>query len=290
MAFPVGSTETIPFRIVAIGPGGYLSGPRPLSKGLGTGLLTGQSDLGRRRSDADSAMKLRSALLIACLIVVPLLAMVSHKIPAATRAAVREKLWSPIVGALSPKPASVQPPNAEPAAGEPTLSGVPIDPTAPAVGEGLDPIRQRRSAVIGTAPTDPIRLPEPTPSIDPSSRPREQSAPSALTAPPPAILVGAESSLPIGEANGRELLEARLRALGATQIDWTPAQGGDGFHRCSCRIPAEPTGQLHRVFQAAAADPLTALDNLVGQVTAWSMRSGGAAEGEMAAGASMPRR
>lgn len=242
----MGSTETVPFRIVAIGPGGYLPGPRPLSTGLGTGLLTGYSDLGRRRSDADSAMKLRSALLITCLIVVPLLAMVSHKIPAATRAAVREKLWSPIVRALAP--AAVQPATAVPAAGEPT------------------------------------------PSIDPSPRPWEQTAPSPPTAPPPTILVGAESSLPIGEANGRESLEARLRALGATQIDWTSAQGGDGLHRCSCRIPAEPTGQLHRVFQAAAADPLAALDNLVGQVSAWSMRTGGAAEGGMAAGATMPRR
>ena len=242
----MGSTETVPFRIVAIGPGGYLPHPCPLSTGLGTGFLTGHSDLGRRRSDADSAMKLRSALLIACLIVVPLLAMVSHKIPAATRAAAREKLWSLIVGALVP--AAVQPATAVPAAGEPT------------------------------------------PSIEPFSRPWEQTAPTPPTAPPPTILVNAESSLPIGEANGRESLEARLRALGATQIDWTPAQGGDGLHRCSCRIPAEPTGQLHRVFQAAAADPLAALDNLVGQVSAWSMRTGGAAEGGVAAGATMPRR
>ena len=216
----MGSTETVPFRIVAIGPGGYLPGSRSLSTGLGTGLLTGHSDLDRRRSDANSAMKLRSALLIACLIVVPLLAMVSHKIPAATRAAVRKKLWSPIVRALSP--AAVQPATAEPAAGEPT------------------------------------------PSIDPFSKPWEQTAPSPPTAPPP--------------------------TMGATQIDWTPAQGGDGLHRCSCRIPAEPTGQLHRVFQAAAADPLVALDNLFGQVSAWSMRSEGAAEGGMAAGAPMPRR
>ena len=245
-AFPVGSTETIPFRIVTIGPGGYLSGPRTLSTGLGNGLLTGHSDLGRRRSDANSAMKLRSALLIACLIVVPLLAMVSHKIPATTRAAVRENLWSPIVRALAP--AAVQPATAVPAAGEPT------------------------------------------PSIDPFPRPWEQPPPSPPTASPSTILGGAESSLPIGEANGRESLEARLRALGATQIDWTSAQGGDGLHRCSCRIPAEPTGQLHRVFQAAAADPLAALDNLVGQVSAWSMRTGGAAEGGMAAGATMPRR
>ncbi|MEI8317912.1 MAG: hypothetical protein WCH79_08195, partial [Planctomycetia bacterium] len=65
-------------------------------------------------------MKLRSALLIACLIVVPLLAMVSHKIPAATRAAAREKLWSLMIGALVP--AAVQPAPAAPAAGEPTPS------------------------------------------------------------------------------------------------------------------------------------------------------------------------
>lgn len=215
-------------------------------------------------------MKLRSALLIACLIVVPLLAMFSHKVPTATRAAIRERLWDPMVrplasalglGATSPtSPAPRQ------ATASPVEDALPGPPRAFASSESA-------STDIGPPAADPLNPLQPTrgPGL------REPDAAIAGNTPPPAILLGSDDSLPIGGATGLESLEARLRALGATRIDWTPGQGGDGLHRCSCRIPAEPSGQLHRIFQAAATDPVAALDNLVGQVTAWSMRSGGTA-------------
>ena len=215
-------------------------------------------------------MKLRSALLIACLIVVPLLAMFSHKVPTATRTAIRERLWDPVIrplasalglGATSPtSPAPRQ------AADSPVEDPFPGPPTAFASSGSA-------STDIGPAAADPLQTLQATRA---SSLHQPDTAIAGNT-PPPAILLGSDDSLPIGGATGRESLEARLRALGATRIDWTPAQGGDGLHRCSCRIPAEPSGQLHRIFQAAATDPVAALDNLVGQVTAWSMRSGGTA-------------
>ena len=191
-------------------------------------------------------MKLRSALLIACLIVVPLLAMFSHKVPTATRSAIRERLWDPM-----------------------------IRPLATAIGLGAAPPTSLapRQAAASPPPADPLQPFQPAQALGQ----RESDIAIAGKAPPPSILLGSDDSLPIGVAAGRESLEARLRALGASRIDWTPSQGGDGLHRCSCRIPAEPTGQLHRVFQAAATDPVAALDNLVGQGTAWSMRSGGTA-------------
>jgi hypothetical protein len=181
-------------------------------------------------------MKLRSALLVACMIVVPLLAMFSHKIPSATRVAVRRQMWEPV-----------------------------IDTARAACG--LPAVDQRAPAPF--LPTGPMAGPSPT-------APRAEPGPSTAT--PPAALQGAIEAQPmevgsgLGADGSRLGLEARLRSLGATRIEWTPAQGGDGLHRCSCRIPAEPTGQLHRVFQAAAADPVAALDSLVGQVTTWSMR------------------
>ena len=215
-------------------------------------------------------MKLRSALLIACLIVVPLLAMFSHKVPTATRTAIRERLWDPVIrplasalglGATSPtSPAPRQ------AADSPVEDPFPGPPTAFASSGSA-------STDIGPAAADPLQTLQATRA---SSLHQPDTAIAGNT-PPPAILLGSDDSLPIGGATGRESLEARLRALGATRIDWTPGQGGDGLHRCSCRIPAEPSGQLHRIFQAAATDPVAALDNLVGQVTAWSMRSGGPA-------------
>jgi hypothetical protein len=191
-------------------------------------------------------MKLRSALLIACLIVVPLLAMFSHKVPSATRVAIRERLWNPM-----------------------------IEPLASALGLGASPPTSTPSRKAA----DSSPLADPLQPLQPAQAPGLHEPDTAIrgNAPLPAILLGSNDSPPIGGAAGRESLEARLRALGATRIDWTPGQGGDGLHRCSCHIPAEPTGQLHRVFQSAATDPLAALDNLVGQVTAWSMRSGSTA-------------
>ncbi len=225
-------------------------------------------------------MKFRSALLIACLIVVPLLAMVSHKIPAATRIAIRERLWDPMFGAIastlglgSPTPSSPFP---RQTAASPPLAE-PVGAEEEALPGPLDAVAGPRSAPADIA-LPPADLGEPSQRQQPLGQGlRGPDSAREAASLPPAILRGSDDSLPIGGGTGRESLEARLRALGATRIDWTPGQGGDGLHRCSCRIPAEPTGQLHRVFQAAATDPVAALDNLVGQVTAWSMRSGGTA-------------
>lgn len=219
-------------------------------------------------------MKFRSALLIACLIVVPLLAMVSHKVPAATRTAIRERLWDPMIAAVglgSPTPLrpSQRQASSLPKSADPGVTAAEAIPAPPAALAGAG------SAAADIAPSTTVRgEPLEQPSVPLGRAPDPAFAATTL---PPAILHGADDSLPIGGGTGRESLEARLRALGATKIDWTPGQGGDGLHRCSCRIPAEPTGQLHRVFQASAADPVAALDNLVGQVTAWSMRTGGTA-------------
>lgn len=237
-------------------------------------------------------MKLRSALLIACLIIVPLLAMVSHKIPAATRVAVRQHLWDPMIGRLAVTLGLVEPPTA-PTAPLPSAAPDPTDVhrSPAATADAIAPAVTMPLASL--APPPPSDLGAPLPDASPAARQGSQPSPPEG---PPAILGGLDTAVPIGGAagsgggTGRELLEARLRSLGATRIDWTPAQGGDGLHRCSCRIPAEPTGQLHRVFQSSASDPVAALDNLVGQVTAWSMRTAGPPGRGVAVGPSTPLR
>ena len=249
-------------------------------------------------------MKLRSALLVACMLVVPLLAMFSHKCPAGTRAAARRQLWDPIVDTVAaafglpsadrkPRlppspPTSILPESS--AASAPSLDSTPgpgstrrrdsipdIVPRFPGAVSGSPESPPDPLSTVGLPPARGAWSSPPAPSSPPS--PGVASAAPAFAAPPRA-LPGAPDAHPIAGAAGfgtgadRDSLESRLRSLGATSIDWTPAQGGDGLHRCTCRIPAEPTGQLHRVFQASATDPLTALDSLVGQVTAWSMRAG----------------
>ncbi len=248
-------------------------------------------------------MKLRSALLVACMIVVPLLAMFSHKISSATRAAARQQLWDPLVDTAAaalglplvdrkppvppPTPSSIAPDSSAgltpagefPPADQKTDADHPMPDIVPRFHGPADAAGPLASATIpltdGQAQpgdrviVDPIPTPPTRDGLTDAAAPREppRSLPGTPDAQPMARLDG------LGTAGGeRDLLESRLRSLGATSIEWTPAQGGDGLHRCTCRIPAEPTGQLHRVFQASATNPVTALDSLVGQVTAWSMR------------------
>jgi hypothetical protein len=64
-----------------------------------------------------------------------------------------------------------------------------------------------------------------------------------------------------------------LVALGAIGFEFVAADAGSPRHRCSCRLPADPSGQLQRVFQAADEDPRAALDQLLAEVRAWQRRS-----------------
>ena len=46
-------------------------------------------------------MKFRSFVLVTCMLVVPLLAMFSHKIPAELRGAIRTRVWKPAMQAIA---------------------------------------------------------------------------------------------------------------------------------------------------------------------------------------------
>jgi len=190
-------------------------------------------------------MRVRSSILLACMVIVPAMAMFSHKVPAETRRQLRQALWGQVQHALVPADAAASEP-------EPTLA-IPIPPVAPSAppdswGAAIGQERADRDAVrplFGDASTlvadrGPGGLPEAMPA---NAIPRD-----------------------------RARLEARLRDLGCAAVEWTPEAGADGSLRCSCRIRAEPTGQLQRVFQASGPDPVAALEALVGEVTAWSAR------------------
>jgi hypothetical protein len=45
-----------------------------------------------------------------------------------------------------------------------------------------------------------------------------------------------------------------------------------GLHRCSCRVAADPSGQLQRVFQSSGRDPAAAMQQLLEQVEVWKER------------------
>ncbi|NDC62465.1 MAG: hypothetical protein EBZ59_00395 [Planctomycetia bacterium] len=198
-----------------------------------------------------SVMKFRSCLLFACMIVVPLLAMFSHRIPPEFRQAVRDRAWEPARRSLAAA-LDVESPAAA------SRDGFPPQPTAAVVANPAD--EPARVDVAGTpqAPgglrddlTGGLRV------AGPAVAPATVSSPSAVAT---------------EEVRTRRNVEDRLAALGAISFDCQPLQGGEGIHRCSCRMAADPTGQLQRVFQSSGPDPISAMTSLLDQVTTWKER------------------
>lgn len=173
-------------------------------------------------------MKIRTFLLLACMIVVPMLAMFSHKIPPDFRQAARRHLWEPAQRAL--------------AGGE----------TAP------------EPAVVASMPT--VAISETPVAPNPASPDRAPSF--GEPGPAPSALARAAATPP---ASPREI-ESRLAALGGFAVECVPVTGDGGMHRSSCRVAADPSGQLQRVFQSSGRDPAAAMQQLLEQVEVWKER------------------
>lgn len=192
-----------------------------------------------------SVMKLRSCLLLACMAIVPLVAMFSHKIPRDWRLAAQR-----LARGEAPVPPTPQSPAPVPPAPVATAA-VPVAATPP----------PQRSAAPPVPPLVPAAPPaEPALALVDVAKPMSPVPTSPAAAPGPA-----------DTARDRLMIEDQLRALGAVSIECVPMMQGTS-HRCSCRVPADPSGQLQRVFQSSNPDPVVALKNLHGQVQFWKHR------------------
>ena len=190
-------------------------------------------------------MKLRSCLLLACMAIVPLVAMFSHKIPRDWRLAAQR-----LARGEAPVPPTPQSPAPVPPAPVATAA-VPVAATPP----------PQRSAAPPVPPLVPAAPPaEPALALVDVAKPMSPVPTSPAAAPGPA-----------DTARDRLMIEDQLRALGAVSIECVPMMQGTS-HRCSCRVPADPSGQLQRVFQSSNPDPVVALKNLHGQVQFWKHR------------------
>ena len=127
----------------------------------------------------------------------------------------------------------------------------------------------------------PPARPEAMRSAAPLSAASEPAAPPPVAAPPvvaaPAPAAGLQTpSAPHATspaAAGRRALEDRLLELGATAIECQPLPGGGGALLASCRVAADPSGQLQRLFQAVGPEPTAALETLRADVEAWRIRT-----------------
>jgi hypothetical protein len=172
-------------------------------------------------------MKLRSCLLIACMAVVPVLAMFSHKIPRDWRLAAQRFVRGEGFARVESVARGGELTRVE----EPAPSGEPAVPL-----------------VAAPAPTPPTPLPTTGVVMSSGFSPSQDD---------PAVV--------------RAEVERQLAALGAVSFECVRIPTG-GQHRCSCRVSADPSGQLHRVFQSSNPDPTVALKNLLGQVQFWKHR------------------
>ena len=187
-------------------------------------------------------MKCRSLLLVACMLIVPLLAMFSHKIPADVRASMRRGLRDALGHCL----------------GRPAEAGVP----APAAAVPTDSIARTDFVVDAQearSDADPV-----------ASGTTAAQQPSGDAVASPALV--AQLADRSRQARDQQSVEARLKDLGAMAFDCQPLPGAGGLFSSSCRVPVDASGQLQRVFQATGADPLAATESLAQQVAAWRQR------------------
>jgi hypothetical protein len=201
-------------------------------------------------------MRFRALLLVACMLVVPLLAMFSHHIPAEIRAAMRRNLRVTLADWLGR-----------------TAEAGPPTPVADRSGAQVaTKIDRATSAVVATSAADPATA---------GLRPVAETA-SDPVVPPPSVTRLADRSR---QARDQLSIESQLKDLGAVSFDCQPLPGGGGLHSSSCRVPVDASGQLQRVFQATGPDPVAASENLLQQIVAWRQRAAAARPPVVTAGA-----
>lgn len=214
-------------------------------------------------------MRFRSCVLLSCMLVVPLLAMFSHRIPAEAREAVRTHVWQPAVATVSGLVGKM----VDTAPQHSTAAGAAEEtPTIPAETVAGQPrpvasIGEPANLAGSSAAVPPPRAAVPDHPLatapQPGTMPAAESAPTVAATPP-----ATEAA-----AGRRRLIEASLTNLGAVAIRCEPLAGHAGMHVGSCHVAIDAGGQLQRVFQAAGADPDTALEHLLDEVLAWRGRA-----------------
>ena len=221
-------------------------------------------------------MKLRTGVLLACLLVVPLLAMFSHKIPRSLRDQWRRHVWQPLAGlATQPAPPAeaaptgpVEPTIATGPTGGPTSS--PASPAKPA--NAVSAATPTTTATTAGAETATAGVPD-APKMLPEVALRSTLLTSATAS---AAVTAAEATAGTGTDATVDSLRRRLASLGAVGLQVKRAEAVPNatgiVHVASCRLPVDATGQLQRFFQATAPTAEESVSRLTEQVAAWKSR------------------
>ena len=216
-------------------------------------------------------MKLRSLLLVSCMLVVPALAMFSHLIPAEMRAAARHSfatatsdwLGTPAEARTIPTPPAALPPavvqSALPVHGGETLGFLPAATVPKPIATGLPPAATGLPpAATGgaAAATSP-----PLPAGAASSTAAEPATPPLVTQ-----LADRTRQLRDQQAREQQAIEAQLKSAGAVSFDCQPLPGSDGLDRpTAAGVSGQRPRPGDRVRGAAGAgDGMAAADGHAG--------------------------
>ena len=182
-------------------------------------------------------MRFRSLLMFACMIVVPMLAMFSHKLPPEFRDNCSRIVLDPAIELIA---SLARPADAE-------ESDPDLDLAAPSAGPLL--------AAGGPPPSPGVAAPVPPASPITTAGPFQQ--------PPEGQAVSWTRSPD---------LRRQLEATGAQRLlIESRGEGSDGV-RGSCRLAVDAEGQLQRLFHASGASETEMLRDLLEQVGRWRRR------------------
>lgn len=218
-------------------------------------------------------MKIRTFLLFICMIVVPLLAMFSHKIPTEIRAACGELVLQPAIDLIE---AVARTADTEPASPAVDLEAPPAAPFLASTPQprGQDPLA---SAGAGNGPASAAAV---SPALEPAAGMAAASlmpaAMPAQAAPPsawPQHTLASPSGVPAGTASAStQPLREALAAAGVQRLTIQPAADGSGRLHGSCRLAVDARGELQRLFHTQALSETETLQNLLDQVSRWQQR------------------
>lgn len=250
--------------------------------------------------EAFPAMKIRTCLLAAFGLVVPLIAMFSHLIPSGATDAVWAAAWQP-ASAFFAADASDTTATAAAAAAPTEAAGLlPTGAETAATPLTQSPPRETdrdatllAGGVASDTPPSNVVLPTVNVSMNsPGSDPRTTAAATvrrptgevesplwsadsnrrdALVTPAATTTAAAPSATAGSSATAASPIEQSLNNLGAFDVACQPTAGGRYFH-CSCRVAADPTGQLVRMFHATEPDQQRAMQRLLDDVGSWKAR------------------
>jgi hypothetical protein len=208
------------------------------------------------------AMKVRSSVLVACMLVVPALALFSHLTPPAAREFLRGSVCDPLCQMISAIDAML------PFESNATLSGRPVEssPTGPTVIAGsAEPIAPPERERPNADQHAPVVIP-------PEPNPRAQAAAVSNSLSP---LDEHDRPRSQGEWAMLATLREQLAKLGATGIDCRPQPGAVAGYASSCRMSIDADGQLLRMFHGQGPDALSAMRSLITQIEGWKVQQAG---------------